>query len=63
MRPDREAEAGLVVAALEPVGAAVLVLGPPDRQRVGARDLLVDDRAITDRGADDRVPPAAQRVE
>ena len=52
VRPDRVAKAGLVVAALEPVAARLLVVSPADRQ-VGRRlDVVVDDRAVANGRAD-----------
>ena len=60
-------EQGLVLAPPEPVVAAVLLVGPPDRQIAAARNLVIDDRLLTNGGSDDRVAPggegAQQRVE
>ena len=59
VRPDRVPEAGLVVAALEPVAARLLVVRPADRE-IGRRlDVVVDDRAVAHRRADG--PKAVRR--
>ena len=60
VRPDRVAEARLVVPTLEPVGRGVLHLRPAGRQLVGGSDLLVDDRAFAARRPDDAIAAVAE---
>ena len=60
LRADRVAEQRLVVAAAQPVGAAVLLVGPADREVVAAGDLVVDDRAVAHRRADQLEAALAQ---
>ena len=60
VRADVEAEERLVVALVEPVGAALLLVGQPLGQVGGRGDLLVDDRPVADRRADHRVAPLGQ---
>jgi hypothetical protein len=55
-----EAEEGIVVTFVEPVGAALLFVGQSLR-KVGHRgDLLVDDRAVSDARTDHRVAAVGQ---
>ena len=61
VRPDREAEARLVVAALDAVRARVVDLRPARRQLVGRGQLVVEDRALAELGADDLVTACLER--
>ncbi len=61
--PDRVAEEGRVVASLQAVAAAVLLVGPAHRQVGGPADLGEDDGAVTDGGAEERVAALAQGAE
>ena len=63
LRPDRVAEQGVVVAALQPVGAAVLLVAraPTGKDRCWRR--VVDDRSFPDRRADQGEPATSQHPE
>ncbi len=63
VRADRVAEARLVVAALEPVGARVLAVLPADRELGGRLEILVDDRAVPDCRPDDAEASTGQRLQ
>ena len=63
VRPDRVAEEGTVVAPPQPVSAPVLLVVPADRQIGSAPDLVEDDGAVADGGAEQRVTALAQGVE
>ena len=63
VRADRVAEARLVVAALEPVAAGVLIVGPADRQIRGRVEVVVDDRAVPHGRADDAEAAAGERLQ
>ena len=63
LRSDRIAEQGLVLPPAEAVVAAVLLVGPADRQIRRPADLVVHDCAVANGGPDDRVAAARQRVE
>ncbi len=60
LRPDGEAETGLVVAPLEPVAARLLHVGVADGQIVGGLEHVVDDRAASNRRPDDEESAIAQ---
>jgi hypothetical protein len=57
------AEHGLVLAREQPVVAAVLLIGQPDRELGAGRDLVADDRLLANRRPDDRIAAGAERVE
>src|SRR5450755_162881 len=61
VRTDGVAEQRLVVPSPQAVMAAVLLVGPADREIPSGADLVVDDRPIADRGTDDRVTPTSKR--
>ena len=63
MRPDDVAEQRLVVAARQPVVAAVLLVGDAARQVVDGFNVIVDDRLVADRRTDDTILPLAKRCE
>ena len=63
VRADVVAEQRLVVAAAQAVVAAVLLVGPADRQIRARADLLVDDRTIAHGRTDHRVAATVQRRE
>ena len=63
MRPDRVAEESTVVPPPQAVAAPVLLVVPADRQVGGAPDLVEDDGAVADGGAEQRVTALAQGVE
>ena len=63
MRPDGIAEQRIVVAALQSVMPALLLVGPAARQ-IGERgDVVVDDRPVAHRRPEDAVAAPTQRVE
>ena len=55
MRSNRIAEIGFIVAALEPIGAPLLLVRPADRQLRQAAHLVEDDGPLRDRRPDDDV--------
>ena len=55
MRSDGVAEIGPVVAALEPIRASLLLVGPADGQLLQGAQLVEDDRPLRDGRPDDRV--------
>ena len=61
-RSDRVAEEGVVVTPPQPVGPPVLLVGPPGGQIPRRGDLVVDDRPLTQRGADRRIAPSSQSL-
>ena len=63
MRADRVAEARLVVAALEPVDAAVLPVGPADRQVLCRLQVVVDDGAVRDDRPENTEAAIAERID
>ncbi len=62
MRSDRVAEPGIVVAALQPVTAARLFVGPSARQIVDRADLVIDDRLLRNGGAYDVVALSPEQI-
>ena len=62
MRADRPAEDRVVVAALHPVGAGLLVRSPAAWQLVGGGDLVEHDRAVPHGRADHAIAARAQRL-
>ena len=52
VRPDRVAEARVIVAALETIRACLLNVGPADRQLGRGFEIVVDDRALSNLGAE-----------
>ena len=63
VRPDGESEARLIVARLDAVRAGVMDLGPARRKLVGRFELVVDDRPVPERRADDSVAAGPKRVD
>ena len=63
MRSDGVAEQRLIIAAYEPVGPAVLLVGPAARQVVDGGDVVIDDRLVADRRADNTVAALPERIE
>ena len=63
VRPDHEAEAGVVVAPFQPVHAGLLVVGPAHWEVVRRAQLVVDDGPVTQRGSQRDVSTPAQNVE
>jgi hypothetical protein len=63
VRPDGEAEPRVVRAALEPIGAAVLRVRPADRELGRRAQVVVGDRAVADRRAEDAIAARPQLVE
>ncbi len=63
MRPHRVTEQRRVATTLEPVTTSLLDIGPPRRELRRATDLVVDDRAVPHRRADDLVPACTQHID
>ena len=63
VRADRVAEARLVVAALEPVAAGLLLVRPADRQLGADVEVVVDDRPVADGRPEHAVAAVAQRAD
>ncbi len=63
VRADVVAEQGLVVATAQPVVAALLLVGPADRQVSATVDLVIDDRAIAHGRTEHGVAATMQRCE
>ena len=61
--PDGVAEERVVVAPRQPVGACLLLVRPPGGQVGGRADLVVDDRPVRERGAEQQVAALDQRLE
>ena len=62
VRTDREAEAGLIVAAVQPVAAALGLVRPADRQVGGRLELRVDDRPVAHARPHHAVAACPQRL-
>ena len=63
MRADGVSEARLVVAALEPVAARVLGVGPTDGELGSRFELVVDDRALSHRRPEHAVTATSERTD
>ena len=63
VRTNRVAEQSGVIAPFQPIGAAVLPVGPAFGQVRRGVDFVVDDRAVADRRPDDAVPATGERVQ
>ena len=63
VRSDGIAEIGLVVAAAEPIGASLLLVGPADGQLLEPAHLVEDDRPLRDGRPDDRVALLPEAVD
>ena len=60
---DGVAEQGIVGAPLEPIGAAVLLVGPAGRQVGDAVDVVIDDRGVAEHRADHAVAVLPQDLD
>src|SRR5580698_605497 len=62
MRPDIVAEQRLIIAAVQPILAAILLIGPAGGQIGYALDIIIHDGLVAQRRADDTKPVTTQRT-
>jgi hypothetical protein len=63
VRADRVAEARLVAAPLQPIRARLLSIRPPGREVRRRRELVINERAVTDDRAKNPKPARTKRLD